>query len=393
VKSGPSQHDLGLKYLQNDPVGGRARWYFRRRGFPRIRLRSDFGSPEFLREYWTVMAAAKRGPLHNAPKAGSLSAICQAFLTDEDRMGHLRPNSIASYTRWCQRVCDVAGDLPAAQMTTNDVRELFKQITAAPSSTNEGIRTLKLVFDHAIARGEGQHRIQFNPVIIKELKRRPVHPGGWHRWSDAELAAYETRWPIGTRQRLPFDLMLYLGVRIGDLMRLSPKNVIQDPETGTWCMEWIQQKKANSRDGEPEVFPIHAALLESLDATIPPAHWDQPDLPFILNIKKNQPYRSPHGFAKTFGFWIRAAGLPTDAEAFKAGLSCSAHGLRKSFATMLARHKATQPELKAALTHASDDAARYYIDLAKRREFAANAIERLPDRRQLGAQYRSRFKK
>ena len=52
---------------------------------------------------------------------------------------------------------------------------------------------------------------------------------------------------------------------------------------------------------------------------------------------------------------------------------------------MLARRKATQPELKAALTHASDDAARYYIDLAKRREFAANAIERLPDRRQLGA--------
>ena len=38
--------------------------------------------------------------------------------------------------------------------------------------------------------------------------------GTHHTWTDAELEAYEKRWPLGTRQRLAYDVLLYSAQRV-----------------------------------------------------------------------------------------------------------------------------------------------------------------------------------
>ena len=40
-------------------------------------------------------------------------------------------------------------------------------------------------------------------------------------WTDAEIAAFENHWPIGTKQRLEFALMLYTGQRRSDVHRMT----------------------------------------------------------------------------------------------------------------------------------------------------------------------------
>ena len=52
-----------------------------------------------------------------------------------------------------------------------------------------------------------------NPFVGIESYKLGTH----HTWTDAEIAAYEAVWPIGTRERLAFDLLLYTGQRVGDV--------------------------------------------------------------------------------------------------------------------------------------------------------------------------------
>ena len=44
---------------------------------------------------------------------------------------------------------------------------------------------------------------------------------GFRPWTEDDVAAYEKRWPRGTRQRVWLDVLLYTGLRRGDAVRLS----------------------------------------------------------------------------------------------------------------------------------------------------------------------------
>jgi integrase len=48
---------------------------------------------------------------------------------------------------------------------------------------------------------------------------------GFHTWTDEEIERYERRWPIGTRERLALDLLLYTGLARGDAVRLGRQHV------------------------------------------------------------------------------------------------------------------------------------------------------------------------
>src|SRR5580704_12327797 len=48
---------------------------------------------------------------------------------------------------------------------------------------------------------------------------------GFPIWTEDDAAAYEKHWPIGTRQRVWFDVLLYTGLRRGDAVRLGRQHV------------------------------------------------------------------------------------------------------------------------------------------------------------------------
>src|SRR3712207_8216643 len=48
---------------------------------------------------------------------------------------------------------------------------------------------------------------------------------GLPSWSDEEIAAYEARWPLGTKQRLALALLLYTGQRRSDVVRMGRQHL------------------------------------------------------------------------------------------------------------------------------------------------------------------------
>jgi hypothetical protein len=82
-----------------------------------------------------------------------------------------------------------------------------------PGSALDTLKKLRILIRHAIDIGQLKH----NPSLgirwpkIKEIRA----------WTDQELAAFERRWPLGTKQRTPYALMLYLGTARVDAHRIT----------------------------------------------------------------------------------------------------------------------------------------------------------------------------
>jgi integrase len=68
---------------------------------------------------------------------------------------------------------------------------------------------------------------------IKMLKTRG---DGFHCWTEEQLEAFESRWPVGTRERLALALLLYTFHRRGDVIRLGPQHIRKG------CLTLIRRK-------------------------------------------------------------------------------------------------------------------------------------------------------
>ena len=57
--------------------------------------------------------------------------------------------------------------------------------------------------------------------------KNPQRPkgDGFRPWTEDDVAAYEKCWPIGTRQRVWLDVLLYTGLRRGDAVRLGRQHI------------------------------------------------------------------------------------------------------------------------------------------------------------------------
>ena len=49
--------------------------------------------------------------------------------------------------------------------------------------------------------------------------------GEHHTWTNEEIASFEKRWPIGTRERTAFALLLHTGERFGDVRKMSWRDI------------------------------------------------------------------------------------------------------------------------------------------------------------------------
>src|SRR6185437_14582463 len=48
---------------------------------------------------------------------------------------------------------------------------------------------------------------------------------GFPAWTEADVAAYEAKWPAGTRQRVWLHVLLYIGCRRGDAVKIGRQHV------------------------------------------------------------------------------------------------------------------------------------------------------------------------
>jgi integrase len=171
---------------------------------------------------------------------------------------------------------------------------------------------------------------------------------GFAAWTEQEIAAFEDRWPLGTRERLMLDLFQFTGLRRGDVARLGRQHV-------TNGIISITTEKTQTR----VVIPVLPELAHTL------ANSPCGDLTFVVG-ERGLPM-TKEGMANAFRSACRAAGI-----ADKSG-----HGLRKFAAARLATAGASVAELNSVFGWEGSKQASHYTKSADRERMAKSAMERL----------------
>jgi Phage integrase family len=175
--------------------------------------------------------------------------------------------------------------------------------------------------------------------------------GSQARRSHHARACRYTSYPIGSEQRLAFDLLLYTGQRVSDVVRMGRASI----KDGAIV---VKQKKT----GADVTVPILPALKAVLDEVT-----KRKITPTFLVIQYGKA-RTPEGLSTMFKSWTQEAGLPDD---------CHAHGLRKSFAVIAAEAGLTTHQIAALTGHKTPAEVAKYTDAADRRRLAAEGMEKI----------------
>ena len=187
---------------------GKPRRYFRRPGFKRVTLPGTPGSPQFMMAYQTALAA-ERPPIGRKHKDGTVGDLVTSFKRSA-YFENLKPGSQRVYRLILDSFAEKDGHRLVCDMPRRVAISIIEEIGASkPGMANLTASVMRRLFAYAMKK---ELRTD-NPFVGIETYKLGTH----HTWTDAEIAAYEAVWPIGTRQRLAFDLLLYTGQRVGDV--------------------------------------------------------------------------------------------------------------------------------------------------------------------------------
>ena len=181
-------------------------WYVRVGKGKRIKLHSEFGSPDFQAEYQGVLwvcptpreGRSERRHLglvdHSVSETTAWSNLSGA--TRRQREEHRSPSN-----EW-------AGQHAFAKITAATIMDGRDRRAATPAQARHFLDTMRGLFRWA-AKAK---LVRSDPTVGVE---NPAYDkgDGFIAWTEEHVAAYEARWPIGTRQRVWLDVLLYTGLR------------------------------------------------------------------------------------------------------------------------------------------------------------------------------------
>jgi integrase len=337
---------------------GVMRYYVRRHG-RKIRIREKPGTEGFHLAYAEAMlaldptAAEQREVLKHA-SAGTLGWLAARYFASAEfrrldpKSQRVRRSVIEDCLREPRKpgADDVMRDCPMTALSSAHVKMLRDRKSELPGAANNRRKYLSSMFGWAVEDG----LMRANPA--REIRRIGYASDGIHTWTPDEVRQFEARHPIGTKARLALGLLLYLGVRRGDVVTLGRQHV----KDGWLSMVPAKTRYRRRTMSHKPILPVLADII---------ARSPTGDLTFLVT-----------GFGKPFtvagfGNWFRdrcnEAGLP----------QCSAHGLRKAGATLAAENGATDRQLMALYDWTSEKQANVYTAAASRKRLAGAAADYL----------------
>jgi integrase len=317
--------ELSRKYryvIQDMDRHGNVRFYLRRPGHTKIRLRASPHSSDFDTEYQSAIAETGGNDPHPCTTTRTYRWLCHQYFQSVEfkrlDLSTQRTRRLILESTWDEPstpgASTVFGDCPLDRMTSKLIRILRDRKADYPHAANGRVKAIRRVFKWAI---EAEH-VDESPAQKVAYLQTP--PGGHHTFTNAEIEQFEAHWAIGTKPRLAFALLRYLGIRRSDVVRLG-KQHLRDG------LLIFTVKKGERRAPVTLQLPVPPALQSIIDAS------PTGDLAFLVT-------EYGRSFAAAgFGNWFRdrcnEAGLP----------ECSAHGLRKAAATALAEAGASPHQL------------------------------------------------
>lgn len=325
---------------------GKLRHYFNRKGCKQMPLAGQPGEVAFERAYLAALEASEQTPTPEplTPEGATIARVVDEW--ERAHFGDISEVTKAGYRSNYRAWLDRWGAALIRDIEPRHVDEWKAERASTPSAANNLLRRLRQICEFAIARGY----LDLDPT--RQTKKFRIKGGGYHSWTDAEIAAFEARWPVGTKQRLYFALLLFTGQRLGDVVAM------------TWgaidghMIEVVQQKT------ETRLWiPLHRDLRAILDGTPKVAAT-------ILTTDYGQPF-SRKSMSMRMRDWCNDAGLP----------QCSSHGLRKAAARRLAEADCTTDQIKAITGHKGLSEVETYTRGVDQRKQASAAVLKLERKR------------
>ena len=322
---------------------GKTVWYFRMGHGPRVRIPGEYGSPEFIAAYKAALYGEANPP---TPKIDSRSL---QWLAGQYRKSADWAKLGAATRRQRENifihVLSTAGHLPFEAIGRRQIMEGIDKRRETPFAGRHFLYSMRGLMQWAVKH----EYVAADPTA--GISAPTPETGGFEPWTDSEIARYEAKWPLGSRERLALALFLYTGLRRGDAADLGPQHV----QDGVISLK-------TQKTGTPVIIPILPELQAVIDAT--PAGKDA----FITGERGNRMTK------ESLGNWFREA---CDA----AGVKKSAHGLRKSGATRAAENGATVAQLEAIFGWTGGRMASHYTKTVDRARLARDAMTTLSARK------------
>ncbi|MCD0421759.1 tyrosine-type recombinase/integrase [Rubrivivax sp. JA1024] len=330
---------------------GKARYYLRRPGLPKVPLPGLPWSPEFMAAYQSALAGVVEAPSIGASR--TLPGTVNAALVSYYQCAPFR--ELAESTRKSRRAIlerfrEKCGPLQLKTMPTSALQRIMDGLS--PLAARNWKKALRGFVDHCLAH-QLLHRDPLAGVKLAKTKKS----AGFHTWTVEEVNQYRERHASGTKARLAMELLLQTGHARVDVVRMGR----QHTKSGKLSMR--RQKTGVQFD-----IPLLPELVSEL-ALLPKS-----DQLAFLTTGRGEPF-TPAGFGNWFRDRCDEAELP----------QCSAHGLRKAAAVLHALHGATAPELMAWFGWKTIGEAQRYIEEANRIKLAESAGAKLISRTAVGS--------
>jgi integrase len=295
------------------------------------------------------MAAYQEGMGAQKPELGSsrtipgtINAMAVSYYASPGYKA-LAPQTQRMYRNLIERLRVMVGNNRIAKLEQHHVRAIVAKNGKTPAASNNLLRGMRLLCEHAVSMGV----IKTSPCL--GVKKTRYKTEGFSDWSEDEIAKFEAKYPIGTRERLAFSLALFTSQRRSDLVTLGRQHL----RGGVLS---LRQKKT----GTVVEIPVHPDLAHVLDNT------PRGELTFLVT-RDGKPF-SAAGFTNWFRDCVREAGLPEGR---------SVHGLRKAACRRLAEAGATASELMSISGHLSLSEAERYTRAASKKKMAEAGMAKL----------------
>ncbi|KQS81003.1 integrase [Rhizobium sp. Leaf384] len=344
------------KYIIEDRTDGVLRFYFRRKGQRKIRLPGVPGSDEFNAAYYDALNGVMKEE-RISPKLssrGTLRWLCEQYFQSaefkllDSRTQYVRKLLIEGMLKEPIRPESekLFQDMPLSAFGAKAVRVLRDRKAEVPEAANGRLKALRAVFNWATLKDV--ELALTNPA--RDVQYFKTSSEGFHSWTQAEIAQFEKRHPVGTKARLALALMLYTGQRRSDIILFGRQHIANG---------WIKFTQFKGRNRKPITLeiPIHPELQAIINAS--PCG----DLTFLVT-EFEKPFTS-NGFGNWFRKRCREANLPEH---------CSAHGIRKASASQLADRGATEHQIMSITGHTTSKEVTRYTKAARQKVLAKSAV-------------------
>ena len=322
---------------------GRTVWYVRVGHGPRIRLAAEYGSEEFTAAYRAALEGKSPDRRRKIFPVGSLAWLVARYRETTTWMA-LSPATRRQRENIMHGVLAQAGHETASAIKRAHIVAGRERRAKTPDQARHFLDTMRGLFRWALDAGH----VKTDPTAGIKNPARPKG-GGFPVWTEDDVARYEARWPVGTKERVWLDVLLYTGLRRGDAVQVGRQHVRDGVAT-------IRTEKSQGQ------VSVSIPILPALAATV--AAGPCGELAFICG-EGGKPL-TKEAFGNAFREACRAAGVAK-----------SAHGVRKIGATRAAENGATVAELEAIFGWQGGGMASLYTRAADRARLAKGAITKL----------------